>query len=143
MGNGGAALMSIGEGHDESRARDAALQAVNSHLLDVSIDGAKGVLFNIKGSPDMTLFEINEAAELIRQMVDPEANIIFGAAVDDSFTNQIQITVIATGFDSRPASTSRPSAPGPKVIRGKIVDVPGGEIKDEMDIPVFLRRRRP
>ena len=84
MGDGGSALMSIGNGKGENRAVDAAMQAVNSRLLDVSIDGAKGVLFNIKGSEDMTLHEVNEAAEIIRQMVDPEANIIFGATIDDT-----------------------------------------------------------
>jgi cell division protein FtsZ len=108
MGNGGSALMAIGKGQGETRSVDAAMQAVNSQLLDLSIDGAKGVLFNIKGSEDLTLFEVNDAAEIIRQMVDPEANIIFGAALDDTLADEVQITVIATGFDTNGKSASAP-----------------------------------
>ncbi|MBM3188166.1 MAG: cell division protein FtsZ, partial [Chloroflexi bacterium] len=116
MGNGGSALMAIGIGKGDSRAVDAAMQAVNSRLLDISIDGAKGVLFNIRGGDDMSLFEVNEAAEVIRSMVDAEANIIFGAAIDESMQDTIQVTVIATGFDATKPQAgrppTRPPAPG-------------------------------
>lgn len=98
MGNAGAALMAIGVGKGEHRAADAAASAIKSQLLEVTIDGAKGVLYVIKGSHSLTLLEVNEAAEIIRQMVDPEANIIFGAAIDENMGDEVQITIIATGF---------------------------------------------
>ena len=138
MGSGGSALMAIGHGHGESRAVDAALQAVNSQLLDVSIDGAKGVLFNIKGSPDMTLFEINEAAEIIRKMVDPEANIIFGAAIDDTMMDEIQITVIATGFQAQQREHVQEQSPA---SQGKLIEFPLKTLNQEnWEVPAFLRR---
>jgi len=138
MGSGGSALMAIGHGHGESRAVDAALQAVNSQLLDVSIDGAKGVLFNIKGSPDMTLFEINEAAEVIRKMVDPEANIIFGAAIDDTMMDEIQITVIATGFQAQQGEHVQEQSP---TSQGKLIEFPLKTLNQEnWEVPAFLRR---
>jgi len=113
MGNGGSALMAIGVGEGDNRAADAAMAAINSKLLDVSIDGAKGVLYNIKGDHSLTLIEVNEAAELIKQMVDPEANIIFGTAIDESMGDQVQITVIATGF----SANAKPSAMRPQIQR--------------------------
>lgn len=113
MGNGGSALMAIGVGSGDNRAADAAMAAINSKLLDVSIDGAKGVLYNIKGDHSLTLIEVNEAAELIKQMVDPEANIIFGTAIDPNMGDQVQVTVIATGF----STNVRPSAMRPQVQR--------------------------
>ncbi|MHB0856694.1 MAG: cell division protein FtsZ [Anaerolineae bacterium] len=149
MKNGGAALMAIGRGTGERRAIDAAMQAVNSQLLDVSIDGAKGVLFNVKGGPDLTLFEINDAAEIVRQMVDPDANIIFGAAVEDGLEGQVQITVIATGFDGR-GTSSQPSArpvPSGKTVpatpqQSKQVEFQALSFgKDDLDVPKFLRPR--
>ena len=140
MGNGGSALMSIGNGSGENRAVDAAMQAVNSRLLDVSIDGAKGVLFNIKGSDDMTLHEVNEAAEIIRQMVDPEANIIFGATIDDTLEDEIQITVIATGFDGNARANQAPRTDTPNKS-GKTIEFPVKNLdQDDLDIPSFLRR---
>jgi cell division protein FtsZ len=148
MGNGGSALMAIGIGQGERRAVDAATMAVNSKLLDVSIDGAKGALFNIKGSEGMTLFEVYDAAEIIRQMVDPEANIIFGAAIEESLEDEIQITVIATGFDSvtrspsmadstMPGISERASSSAPQTSRP--VNIPAHNNED-LDIPAFLRR---
>lgn len=140
MGNGGSALMSIGHGKGETRAVDAATAAVNSQLLDISIDGAKGVLFNIKGGEDLTLFEVNDAAEIIRQMVDAEANIIFGAAIDDSLSDQVQITVIATGFDANHKSVSLSSKPT-RNPQSKTIEFPLKNLdKDDLDIPAFLRR---
>lgn len=141
MGNGGSALMAIGKGQGESRATRAAMAAVNSSLLDISIDGAKGVLFNIKGGDDMSLFEINEAAEVIRQMVDPEANIIFGAAIEPSFKDEIQVTVIATGFDGKPTGVrlQLPEAAKEK----KTIDFARAALDtSDVDVPAFLRRKR-
>jgi cell division protein FtsZ len=143
MGNGGSALMAIGKGKGETRSVDAAMQAVNSQLLDLSIDGAKGVLFNIKGSEDLTLFEVNDAAEIIRQMVDPEANIIFGAALDDTLADEVQITVIATGFDTNGKSASVPAqrTTSGQNQKSKTIEFPLKNFdKDDLDIPAFLRR---
>ncbi|MDQ2951934.1 MAG: cell division protein FtsZ [Chloroflexota bacterium] len=100
MTNAGSALMGIGHGTGETRAADAARQAIMSPLLEQSIDGARGVLFTITGGPDLTLFEVNEAAEIIHAAADPEANIIFGAVIDERLQNDVKISVIATGFDN-------------------------------------------
>ncbi|MBP6015389.1 MAG: cell division protein FtsZ [Candidatus Promineofilum sp.] len=99
MTKGGAALMAVGRGSGEDRARIAAEQAVSSHLLDVTIDGAQGVLFNITGGNTLSLYEVNEAAEVIRETTHPDANVIFGAVVDEAMGDEIRITVIATRFD--------------------------------------------
>lgn len=106
MMEGGAALMAIGSGTGETRAKDAAEQAIHSSLLDVSIDGARAILFNIKGGPDLSLFEVNEAAEIIRANTHPEANIIFGAVIDPNMQDQLHMTVIATGFETHANETS-------------------------------------
>src|SRR5919206_1429961 len=134
MADSGGALMAIGRGTGETRAQDAARMAIASPLLDVSMDGAKGVLLNITGGNDLALTEINEAAEVIAQAADPEANIIFGAVIDPRLDNEIKITVIATGFDTsrttqRTSYTSRfargrytePSPPEPR-DRGAPID---------------------
>lgn len=99
MSQGGAALMAVGVGTGETRATEAAQAAIASPLLDVTIDGARGVLFNVTGGEDLSLFEVNEAAEIIRSTTDPNAHIIFGAVVDPSLNDELRITVIATGFD--------------------------------------------
>ena len=100
MSNSGSALMGIGVGSGESRALDAAKAAINSPLLELSIDGAKGVLFNVSGSTDLTMLEINEAANVITESIDPNAKVIFGALVDETMKKgEVQITVVATGFD--------------------------------------------
>jgi cell division protein FtsZ len=101
MSEGGAALMAVGRGEGDDRARIAAEQAVSSRLLDVTIDGAQGILFNVTGGPDMSLFEVNQAASIIRETAHPDANLIFGAVVDESMGDEIRITVIATGFENR------------------------------------------
>jgi cell division protein FtsZ len=109
MTNAGSALMGIGHGTGETRAADAARQAIMSPLLEQSIDGARGVLFTITGGPDLTLFEVNEAAEIIHAAADPEANIIFGAVIDERLQNDVKISVIATGFDNaRPLKRIEP-----------------------------------
>lgn len=99
MQNAGSALMGIGTGSGENRAGTAARQAISSPLLELTIDGAKGVLFNIIGGPDLTMTEVDEASKIIAAAADADAKIIFGATIDESMVDQIKITVIATGFD--------------------------------------------
>jgi cell division protein FtsZ len=153
MADAGSALMGIGIGSGKSRAREAAIASISSPLLESSIEGARGVVFNITGGTDLTLHEVNAAAEIIYEVVDPEANIIFGAVIDDRMQGEIRITVIATGFtgDTRPQAMSKPTpvrrpvapppvgpgpAPTPTEPKGKPSS--GG-----LDIPEFLQRRRP
>jgi cell division protein FtsZ len=150
--------MGIGHGSGEARAADAARQAIMSPLLEQSIDGARGVLFTITGGPDLTLFEVNEAAEIIHQAADPEANIIFGAVIDDRMAGEVKIGVIATGFDaSRPLK--RIEQPlhrrqvEPRAVERSAVPVGAGagampEKSDDkkydpndLEVPSFLRRR--
>lgn len=100
MTDAGSALMGVGMGTGENRAQTAARTAISSPLLEISIDGARGILFNITGGPDMTMTEVSEASQLIAQHADPDANIIFGATIDENMIDQIKISVIATGFDN-------------------------------------------
>jgi cell division protein FtsZ len=102
MSEGGAALMAVGRASGENRAKIAAEQSVSSQLLEVTIDGARGILFNITGGPGMTLFEVNQAAAIIRERAHPDANMIFGAVIDENMNDDIRITVIATGFETNP-----------------------------------------
>lgn len=141
MSQAGSALMAIGHGEGEARAMEAAKAAIASPLLEVSIDGAKGVLFNITGGPDLTLFEVNEAAEFIASAADKEANIIFGAVIDPRVQGEVRITVIATGFDGR-VNAARPAAAAaaPRKLR-EIVPAVHVDIED-IDRPAFLRRRQ-
>ena len=99
MSEGGSALMAVGYGEGDNKAQDAAEQAINSRLLDVTIDGAQGILFNVTGGPNMSLFDVNEAASIIRQTAHPDANMIFGAVIDEAMGDALRITVIATGFE--------------------------------------------
>lgn len=110
MSEGGAALMAVGHAEGDDRARLAAEQAISSQLLDITIDGARGVLFNVTGGPNMTLFEVNQAAAIIRETSHPDVNMIFGAVIDPNMGDQVRITVIATGFERasrRPGMDSR------------------------------------
>ena len=109
MSEGGAALMAVGEASGDDRARKAAEMAVSSQLLDVTIDGARGILFNITGGPDMSLFEVNEAAAIIKETSHPEVQLIFGAVVDENMREKIRITVVATGFERPPSLGARPA----------------------------------
>lgn len=117
MTNQGEALMGIGIGEGENRAVDAAKIAINSPLLETSIEGAKGILLNITGSGDLSLFEINEAAEIISEAADPEANIIFGSVIDENLGDRVQITVVATGFGAQPktGAVKSPFGVGPEI----------------------------
>jgi cell division protein FtsZ len=99
MSEGGAALMAVGRAKGEDRARKAAEDAVRSSLLDVTIDGARGILFNVTGGPDLSLFDVNEAAAIIKETAHPDVNLIFGAVIDENMGDEIRITVIATGFE--------------------------------------------
>ena len=99
MSEGGAALMAVGNGSGDNRAVDAAQQAISSKLLDVTIDGARGILFNVTGGPSLTLYEVNQAAEIIKTTAHPDVNLIFGAVIDENMKDDVRITVIATGFD--------------------------------------------
>lgn len=146
MANQGLAHMGIGKGSGENRATEAAKQAIQSPLLETSIDGAKGVLLNITGGKNLGLFEVNEAADLIRQSVDPDANIIFGAGVDENLKDDLKITVIATGFTDFKKKDNENS------IRSKLKnanslnkDKSDKDKKyyesDDLDIPTFLRKK--
>jgi cell division protein FtsZ len=158
MSESGAALMAVGSGEGEDRARLAAEQAVSSRLLDVTIDGARGILFNVTGGPDMSLYEVNLAASIIRETAHPDANLIFGAVIDDTMGDELRITVIATGFDPvRPSRRQvlkrhyRQDQPKEEVLAGVPAQQPLPEPEPEpvkprfeptsLDIPAFLRRR--
>lgn len=148
MSNAGSALMGIGTGVGENRATAAARMAVSSPLLEISVDGAKGVLFNITGGSDLTMSEVDEAAKLIAAAVDPDANIIFGATIDDQMVDQVKITVIATGFDEtkrrlKDLSTKIeiPTIKEEMMTHPLTSDMDGlDEEGNEWDIPAFLRQ---
>ncbi|MEB3178991.1 MAG: cell division protein FtsZ [Nostocaceae cyanobacterium] len=154
MADAGSALMGIGVGSGKSRAREAAVAAISSPLLECSIEGARGVVFNITGGSDLTLHEVNAAAETIYEVVDPNANIIFGAVIDDRLQGEVRITVIATGFTGEiqatpppqpaarvtPTQQRRPMTPPP--LSNPQPPVEPRETKPGLDIPEFLRGRR-
>lgn len=169
MKGAGSALMGIGYGSGEGRAEKAARGAIDSPLLEVSIEGAKGILLNITGGEDMSMFEVGEAAKVVSEVAHPEANIIFGAVTDETFTDEIKITVIATGFDEGGSSSgnmskvrsvfgkTNNSAGGDTNFFGK--DGSGSHVKDsnskfeggskapsesdddEYDVPAFIRNK--
>ena len=116
MRDAGCSMMGIGIGTGENRAVEAARAAVMSPLLEVNIQGARGILFNVTGGSDLGLFEVNEAAEVIKEAADPEANIIFGTVIDDRMRDEVKVTVIATGFDAHDQATD--GRPGPGGRRG-------------------------
>lgn len=157
MADAGSALMGIGRGSGDNRAIEAAKAAIDSPLLELSIEGAKGILFNITGGPDLGMYEIDEAAKVITEAADPDANIIFGSIIDEAMAGEVKITVIATGFEgegrkapkpvieSQPAQTSQStnsfgsfgfgmnSAPEP--------EDDSRQAEDELDVPAFIRRK--
>lgn len=139
MSNAGSALMGIGMGSGENRAVEAARKAINSPLLELSINGAKGVLFNVTGGNDLGMFEIDEAAKVITEAVDPDANIIFGAVIDPSLSNELKITVIATGFET-PKTTSVGQIESNKTIFEEDTGFEE-DMDDELEIPAFIRKR--
>lgn len=133
MAEGGAALMAIGRASGDNRAIEAAQAAISSSLLDITIDGARGILFNVTGGNDLSLFEVNQAAEIIKETAHPEVNIIFGAVIDPEMDDEIKITVIATGFDV--AEQRKP----PVAKRAAEFPVRAFD-REDLDIPAFLRR---
>jgi cell division protein FtsZ len=134
MKDAGPAWMSIGRGTGPNRAIDAAKEALASPLLDVSLNGATRVLFNITGSTSLTLFEVNAAAEVIKQTVDPNANVIFGVAFDTNMNNEIRLTLIATGFANEAGLNS--------AAKEQAITKQLKELKPtELDTPSFLRQR--
>ena len=161
MSVGGAALMAVGQGSGEDRARTAAEQALSSRLLDVTIDGARGILFNVTGGNDLTLYEIDQAATIIRETAHPEVNMIFGAVIDENMEDQVRITVIATGFEytiptirqmtqrrNRPLPKGRPVREQSDISaeRRAAAQEPATQPRsafrvDDLDIPTFIRKR--
>ncbi|MCO5179488.1 MAG: cell division protein FtsZ [Candidatus Promineofilum sp.] len=162
MTKGGAALMAVGRGSGEDRARIAAEQAVSSHLLDVTIDGAQGVLFNITGGNTLSLYEVNEAAEVIRETTHADANVIFGAVVDEAMGDEIRITVIATRFDQiqmrrqllqrndtglfetaarQARSPQQSEKPGERIEEPVAQETAPRFAPGSLDVPAFLRRK--
>jgi cell division protein FtsZ len=149
MHDAGSALMGIGTSTGESRAAEAAKAAISSPLLEESVEGATGILLNITGGKDLGLFEVNEAAEIIHSAADANANIIFGAVIDEGMGDEIRVTLIATGFDKRAESGYQAFTSGRQdrqrgpVDRGPRIDErqrSSLEISDdEIDIPPFLR----
>lgn len=152
MSEGGAALMAVGVGKGEDAARIAAEQAISSQLLDITIDGARGILFNVTGGPELTLFEVNQAAAIIKETAHPDVNLIFGAVIDPNLKDEVRITVIATGFErtgvprrvveavsSEPrgtsASASTPSNQPTREFQPRAFNT------EDLDIPTFLRNR--
>ncbi len=134
MKDAGPAWMSIGVASGKNRAVEAAKEALSSPLLDVSVGGSKGVLFNVVGGSSLTLFEVNEAAAVIKEAVDPEANIIFGVAHDPNMDNEVQITLIATGFASKTGMTEAGQEDEVTQFLKSL------KSEEELDVPSFLRR---
>jgi cell division protein FtsZ len=134
MKDAGPAWMSIGRGSGKNRAVDAAKEALDSPLLDVSIEGSKGVLFNVVGGSDLTLFEVNEAAEVIKGAVDVDANIIFGVAADPNMGSDLRLTLITTGFISK---TGKDDECDDDELNQQLRGI---KSEDELDVPSFLRR---
>jgi cell division protein FtsZ len=142
MTNAGSALMGIGYASGEGRAVTAARAAISSPLLEASIEGARGILLNVSGPSDLGLFEVNEAAEIISQAAHPDANIIFGAVIDDSLGDEARITVIAAGFD-RYEGERRSETGAPLGLRDEEAALGGRDdldlSDDDFDVPEFLR----
>src|SRR3989475_1734134 len=139
MENAGEALMGIGHGAGDSRAEDAAKQAVSSPLLETSIDGAKGILFNITAGKDITLMEVQKAAEIVRSAADPNANTIFGVVRDDTMQGEVKITVIATGFGGKNSTEVRHDVQRRAIERERPEF--GTDEMGDINIPAFLRNR--
>ena len=164
MSEGGAALMAVGRAAGEDRARKAAEMAISSQLLDITIDGARGILFNVTGGPDLSLFEVNDAAAIIKETAHPDVNLIFGAVIDPTMGDEIRITVIATGFErtamprklerpaakstARAAATAQLMAPAAGARLAKVPAFAESMARtqqmsvEDLDVPAFLRRPR-
>lgn len=152
MSEGGAALMAVGRATGEDRARSAAEQAITSTLLDITIDGARGILFNVTGGHDLSLFEVNQVAAIIKETAHPDVNLIFGAVIDPSMGEDLRVTVIATGFDNSHSAGKRAArrARSRTEAKARSESSAGIPVEDfqpqaidvnDLDIPAFLRRR--
>lgn len=166
MNQSGSALMGIGSASGENRARDAAKSAIDSPLLELSINGATGVLFTISGSSDLSMYEVNEAAEVITSSCDPEAKIIFGTVIDEALGDKVKVTVIATGFKGNDEMTAKSNISVSSAMSNseafvhrseerqerkafekqkeeleEMVDIPKSKKEEELDIPAFLRKK--
>jgi len=149
MSEGGAALMAVGRATGDDRARDASEQAISNELLDITIDGARGILFNVTGGPDLTLFEVNQAAAIIKETAHPDVNLIFGAVIDPNMGEEIRVTVIATGFERSgmprnimERSQPRHNVPAKTATQDQNADFqPRSLNTEDLDIPTFLRNR--
>jgi cell division protein FtsZ len=162
MSEGGAALMAIGQGSGEDRAREAAEQAISSQLLDITIDGARGILFNVRGGSNLTLFEVNQAAAIIKETAHPDVNLIFGAVVDPDMGENVQVTVVATGFErtnsprrilERPRRTAETlqmpveRTAEPASVEAKTASSAADKFQprtfntEDLDVPTFMRNR--
>lgn len=167
MSEGGAALMAVGQASGEDRAAKAAEQAISNQLLDVTIDGARGILFNVTGGESLKLFEVNQAAAIIKETAHPDVNLIFGAVVDESMGENLRITVIATGFEGTSINTAVKNTearrsqnaqqrPLPSMIDEDTEDRESDDRRnagqenyefptrintDDLDVPAFLRKR--
>jgi cell division protein FtsZ len=148
----GLALMGAGRASGEHRAMEATQQAISSPLLEeATIEGAKGVLINITGGPDLTLYEVNEASSIIREAADEDANIIFGAVIDETMHDEMKITVIATGFDKESADSGKIAASaGMSSTQPRYTRTPGDDLQrptvnpgrpDDLDVPTFIRKK--
>jgi cell division protein FtsZ len=138
MQNSGSALMGIGESSSENRGAEAAKLAISSPLLEASIEGATGIILNITGGNELGLFEVNEAAEIVHNAAHQDANLIFGAVIDEAYGERVSVTVIATGFDQRLVTAQRRTERPVAESREEETPAPEGDV---LDIPAFLRRR--
>ncbi|KAI9090648.1 hypothetical protein K1719_028501 [Acacia pycnantha] len=144
MANAGSSLMGIGTATGKTRARDAALNAIQSPLLDIGIERATGIVWNITGGSDLTLFEVNAAAEVIYDLVDPTANLIFGAVIDPSLSGQVSITLIATGFKRQEETEGRPLQASQLAQGDTTVGInrrPSFTDGGAVEIPEFLKKK--
>jgi len=167
MSEGGAALMAVGQASGEDRAVKAAEQAISNQLLDVTIDGARGILFNVTGGESLKLFEVNAAAAIIKETAHPEVNLIFGAVIDENMGENLRITVIATGFEGTSVSTAVKKVEANRSLNaqqrpllsmidergedqvinermsagGDAYEFPTRINTDDLDMPAFLRKR--
>jgi cell division protein FtsZ len=156
MSEGGAALMAVGMAKGEDASRVAAEQAISSQLLDITIDGARGILFNVTGGPDLTLYDVNQAAAIIKETAHPDVNLIFGAVVDPNMKDTVRITVIATGFErtgsrqqliqqrlmeSAQTGKSKNEKRKEETVDAHIEFKPKAIVTEDLDIPAFIRNR--
>ena len=144
MSNAGPALMAIGTGRGENRAVEAARNAIANPLLEVDITGSTGVLFNITGPTDFTLRELDTAARVVAEVVDPDAEIIFGAAIDENLSDEVRLTIIATGFGTGPSLTLNSQVDEEEIEPIRLADL---QVEDTAtspsDLPTFLRKNFP